>query len=241
MAVMAGLAAGVVGAAGSIYSGRQSANAAESNYKHRYQWQVEDLKKAGLNPMLAYQNGAPNVPQPEFPNPGEAAIRGYASAVAARLQKEQYESQKATTQGLNVDNETKEANLLILKSSPLYQDALKNYDHARGIEGPSAIASERFTAELNVVKEQASNLVAERGYKELQTALTQRDIDLKDIQIKFAPELARIETAYRSAMQKAAAAGVPAAEADAAFWEDAGVLGKVATFIRNTLGPLPTK
>lgn len=40
-----------------------SANAAQANewnvenYKHRYQWAVEDMRKAGLNPILAATNG----------------------------------------------------------------------------------------------------------------------------------------------------------------------------------------
>lgn len=40
-----------------------SANAAQANewnvenYKHRYQWAVEDMRKAGLNPVLAATNG----------------------------------------------------------------------------------------------------------------------------------------------------------------------------------------
>ena len=34
----------------------------EKAYKHRHQWQVEDLKKAGLNPMLSAIKGAPSAP-----------------------------------------------------------------------------------------------------------------------------------------------------------------------------------
>lgn len=32
------------------------------NYKHRYQWQVGDMRKAGLNPILAATQGAPSLP-----------------------------------------------------------------------------------------------------------------------------------------------------------------------------------
>lgn len=31
------------------------------NYKHRYQWQVTDMMKAGLNPILAATQGAGSV------------------------------------------------------------------------------------------------------------------------------------------------------------------------------------
>lgn len=100
----------LIGAAGSLFSGKQSADFSEKSYKHRYQWQVEDLKKAGLNPMLAYSQGAPNVAQPNFPNTGEAAVRGASTAVAAKLAMAQMENVKADTElkgsatALNVAN-----------------------------------------------------------------------------------------------------------------------------------------
>lgn len=90
-----------IGAIGSAISGNQSARAAERNYKHRYQWQMRDMKKAGLNPMLAFSQGAPNVPQPNIPDMGEAAVRGGsagASAVqAARLTSAQVKNIEADT------------------------------------------------------------------------------------------------------------------------------------------------
>lgn len=47
----------------SVQNHYNSANAAQANawnvenYKHRYQWAVEDMRKAGLNPILAATNG----------------------------------------------------------------------------------------------------------------------------------------------------------------------------------------
>lgn len=98
MAIAAAAIGAGIGAAGSIFSGSQSANAARENYKHRYQWQVKDLQKAGLNPMLAVTNGAPNVPQPHFPDVGEAAVKGASSAIQARLAKAQIQNVEADTQ-----------------------------------------------------------------------------------------------------------------------------------------------
>lgn len=98
MAIAAAAIGAGIGAAGSIFAGSQSANAARENYKHRYQWQVKDLQKAGLNPMLAVTNGAPNVPQPHFPDVGEAAVKGASSAIQARLAKAQIQNVEADTQ-----------------------------------------------------------------------------------------------------------------------------------------------
>lgn len=58
-----------ISAVGSIVAGdRVSSASAKSaretnaynreNYKHRYQWQVDDMRKAGLNPALSYTTGA---------------------------------------------------------------------------------------------------------------------------------------------------------------------------------------
>jgi hypothetical protein len=94
-AAMLGSAA--IGAAGSLFSGKQSADFATESYKHRYQWQVKDLQKAGLNPMLAVSQGAPNVPQPSFPNPGEGAVKGAAVGIQGALAKAQMENVRADT------------------------------------------------------------------------------------------------------------------------------------------------
>lgn len=55
------VAGSVLGSA--VQNRYNSANAAQANewnvenYKHRYQWAVEDMRKAGLNPILAATNG----------------------------------------------------------------------------------------------------------------------------------------------------------------------------------------
>ena len=47
----------------SVQNHYNSANAAQQNkwnvenYQHRYQWAAEDMRKAGLNPILAATNG----------------------------------------------------------------------------------------------------------------------------------------------------------------------------------------
>lgn len=98
MSAVAGPVAGaLVGAAGSIFSSKQSADFAERSYKHRYQWQVKDLQKAGLNPMLAVSQGAPNVAQPTFQNVGEGAIKGFSAAAAARVASAQVKNIEADT------------------------------------------------------------------------------------------------------------------------------------------------
>lgn len=62
--------AGSLGSAWMQSQGQQAANETnlaiaaanrafqEESYRHRYQWQVEDLRKAGLNPILAARQGA---------------------------------------------------------------------------------------------------------------------------------------------------------------------------------------
>jgi hypothetical protein len=55
------IAGSVIGSA--VQNHYNSANAAQANawnvenYKHRYQWAVEDMRRAGLNPVLAATNG----------------------------------------------------------------------------------------------------------------------------------------------------------------------------------------
>lgn len=65
--------AGLIGGGLSFLGGRQQNDAASdeasnarwfdrANYQHRYRWQVEDMRAAGLNPVLAASQGAPGLP-----------------------------------------------------------------------------------------------------------------------------------------------------------------------------------
>lgn len=95
-----GAAAGLLSTIGSgMFSARQAKSQMRFQrdmYKQRYQFQVEDLKKAGLNPMLAYQQAAPAGPggamgQMDVADPIGAAASALALKQAIRADKYVYE------------------------------------------------------------------------------------------------------------------------------------------------------
>lgn len=93
-AAAAGQAVGGALAGGGAYAaGAMSARASKRMYQKRYQWTVEDLKKAGLNPMLAAFSGQPTPAQPHFENVGAAAAEGFGKATSAIVAKKMMESQ----------------------------------------------------------------------------------------------------------------------------------------------------
>jgi len=64
-----GLVGGIFGLAGQALANRASRqsqqeaiDAQKHFYKNRYKWQMADMRRAGLNPILAYQQGAPGGP-----------------------------------------------------------------------------------------------------------------------------------------------------------------------------------
>lgn len=84
--------------------------------RHQYQWGMEDMKKAGLNPILAYKQGGAGsaggssyTPQ----NVGSAAVSGAStatsSALASRAQETQLENIKADTALKGSQDETQAA------------------------------------------------------------------------------------------------------------------------------------
>lgn len=232
-----------IGAAGSIFSSKQSADYAEESYKHRYQWMVKDLRKAGLNPMLAVSQGPGSPPQPNFQDPGEGAARGAAAGSAAALARQQAkllqtqeDAARATANKTDAEGVAQNMQNVITEASPQYQSAKETMGDKGQVTGPSALASERFQAELTQVKNAGEKLAAETENVRLANELQRGELTLQQIRIKYADQLAGIEAAYRTAMAKAAAAGVPAAEADAAFWSEAGGLGKAAAFIKSIMG-----
>lgn len=61
-----------------------SQNNARSAFKHRYQDTVADMKKAGLNPALAYGQGGGNPQTSDFGDIGSATVEGYQAVASAR-------------------------------------------------------------------------------------------------------------------------------------------------------------
>jgi len=82
---------GLLGIGGSLISGSQASSAASESWRHqremaqnKHQWEVEDLKKAGLNPILSAKFGgatAPQAPKADVPDYGKSASAGALAGV----------------------------------------------------------------------------------------------------------------------------------------------------------------
>lgn len=133
----------IIGAAAAIGSSLLSSSASKSASKantnaqinwnreamqNRHQWEVEDLKKAGLNPILS-ANGASSVPtispqmpviqQPDF-NPAIGAWN------AKNMQKQQEKQQQKMDEEIRVIKESAEKQRIENERLQLELDSLKN-------------------------------------------------------------------------------------------------------------------
>lgn len=117
---------GIGGSALSASAARRAAKRAYQRqvrfYKNRYQWQMEDMKSAGLNPILAYQTGAPGSPGapvartydfgPHMSEMGKTIAKGAVDAYSAKSQKTLRDSQKTLAdEQVNVARSAAERNV----------------------------------------------------------------------------------------------------------------------------------
>jgi len=181
------LGGALIGAAGSIYSGKQSADFAEKAYKHRYQWQMKDMQKAGLNPMLAFSNVSPNVPQPNFPNIGESAAHGAQAGTASSAQR--------------VAAKVAEAQIGNLEASSVASTAAARKANAEAavIEGGG---SAKQAAEITELGTRSNLHIASVG------KLTEEINSLKTTNEQLAAML-RLEREVKSATARSLEAGIP--------------------------------
>lgn len=240
---IAGVLGGVASALGASSSAREANRQAKFNYKHRYQWQVEDMRKAGINPMLSATQGAGSVPQADVPNIGEAAVKGFSAGAAARMAsiqaeniKENTEVARATSNKTYAESTRQGLENTILEASPLYQSAKATLGAHGEVTGASALASEKFGAELDTLKKTAEKISADTRLSKINADLAEGELTLQQVRIKYADQLEQFRSLYQKAMAEAEAARVPTAVAEGQLWESLGVYGKAAIFLKSLVG-----
>jgi len=90
---LAGLFGSAASSAGSYAMMKSQQAFQKKMYRNRYQFTMKDMEAAGLNPILAYKQGAGSVGSqggtPSLSNPGLAAVEGAKGASASQLNKAQ--------------------------------------------------------------------------------------------------------------------------------------------------------
>jgi len=126
------IAAAGIGAGASLLGGVMQNSAAKSaaakqmafqkqTLKHQYQWGMEDMKKAGLNPILAYkQGGAGSASGSSYTpqNVGSAAVQGGSTAAASAIAQLRQETELA-----NIAKDTQLKNEQSVTQQALQQQA----------------------------------------------------------------------------------------------------------------------
>lgn len=191
-------------------AGEQSRRTSERMYTHRYQWQMKDLRKAGLNPMLSISNAPPVPAQPIVPDMSQIGSRTGSAYRAARLNDAEVHVARAQEQGVIASARKTNAEAQILENSP---------EHSAG----------------NWMRRQT---MFEDLQRKLRVEVESLEQDLKGKKLQYATdeELKPLIVSYQRWMAEAARLGIPEAAANARYWEAAGVGGVVA---RKVLDAVP--
>ena len=177
------------------------------------QRRIQDLKSAGLNPMLAYsgQASTPNVTAAKVENENARmpeVARDVTSAFQARAQRAYIESQITN---MNADTRKKAAETALAEFSAdnmRYQSAI-----TAASAGNVNVSTELLQKQVAKIDEEIKGLVQNR-------TLAQLDEKQKNALMPLLTTRAELEN-------RGLAADLPAAEASAEMWKNLGVEGKI--------------
>ncbi|WNK12564.1 MAG: DNA pilot protein [Microvirus sp.] len=216
------LLSGGVAAAGDYFTGQANAKQARENYQHRYQWQVADLKKAGLNPALAYGQNAP-IPQTQGIEPlGTSFTRGTSAGAQARSARESAELTEV------------QKNLLQAQTADLIQQVKLRNDlfsaqAASERMRPAQIGAQTDLTRMQSLTEQEKPKLLRQAYQQAlmnyqwQSATWDKRIEILNNEAKRSG-LNVTEAEIRNYLMNAKK---PQAKAEANFWESTGTMTPV--------------
>lgn len=168
-----GAASGLIGGAFQQQAGKKAAAKQmafqQDAYKHRYQWQMQDMRAAGLNPILAYSQGPPGGPGGSSYTPqnigAAAAVGASGGAASAKAAKET--SWMERQRRASVDN--------------LYEDTMKKAmegKYTNILSHNELIKREILKEELTVRKGEASSARLLKSFYDSPQGAIAKTIDL---------------------------------------------------------------
>lgn len=185
LGALGSLGSGLLAGAGSYY-GQLSANATnqdmaqqQMDFQERmrstqYQTTVADLKKAGLNPMLAYTNGGAGTPSGAMAHVENAASAGINSALSAATVRANLDKIKAETDAADATakNQTSQAAVNAVTVPKIVQDTQTSMASANNLASQSSLNSVLYNKALTEI----DKIAADTGLSRTQTDLAQQQI-----------------------------------------------------------------
>jgi len=222
---------GAVGAIGNVLSGQSNAKQAREMYQHRYQWEVKDLKKAGLNPALAYGHNAP-IPQTQGLEPlGDSITKG----MQASAQRGQANAAKALTEA--------QTRLLNAQSADLVEGAkLKNQLTRSQIGATSASAAytgaqtANARAQLDVIRQTWLQMLQDYQWKSATWDKRMTELDRRLELQGLSIDRAKLDNEIRTLEKQIKGYQVPMAKAEADFWTQTGSASQVLRMLAALRG-----
>lgn len=126
--------------------------------QHQYQWGMEDMKKAGLNPILAYKQGGAGTASGSSYTPqnvGSAAVSGASTAVSSALA-----SSAQKTQLENIAADTRLKGAQDITQAALQTQAMAQADQARSSSALAKTQVAKTLAETEILWEDVASAKA---------------------------------------------------------------------------------